>query len=250
MKRKAKPDGLRLFQVFRYDDGSHEALLEDEPVSSEGMEFIGETRAKNFLDACLRVAGKLPEIDEAIRPLVLLLNELGFWTESCCSGHPDPSKPDEDDDGYVSFYFEKAGQQAQLRQLLRAIWQSEGEWHCVCEPEECDRDDHVPPRQLRDGTQLPSGELFLNLDLPPPLATYGGEWGVSIRFGCIGRAVLPIDYTWLVEQIELHTGRAKPLPVSAAPAVMGPLPTAREWAAAFDVGVGKRRTTLRNWGRR
>ena len=52
------------------------------------MEFIGETRAKNFLDACLRVAGILPEIDEAIRPLVPLLNELGFWTESCCSGHP------------------------------------------------------------------------------------------------------------------------------------------------------------------
>ena len=55
---------------------------------------------------------------------------------------------------------------------------------------------------------FPSGDLFLNLDLPPPLAMYGGEWGVSIRFGCIGRAVLPIDYThgWS-EQIELHTGR-------------------------------------------
>ena len=102
---------------------------------------------------------------------------------------------------------------------------------------ECDRDDHVPPRQLRWNTASLAEELFLNLDLPPPpwqcTAVSGG---VSIRFGCIGRAVLPIDYTWLVEQIELQTGRAKPLPVSAEPAVMGSLPTAREWAPAFDVG--------------
>ncbi len=206
MKRKGKPDGLRLFQVFRFDNGSHEALLEDEPVSSEGMEFIGETRARNFLDACLRVAGELPKIDDAIKPLVLLLNELGFWTESCCSGHPDPSKPEEEDDGYVSFYFEKAGQQAQLRQLLRAIWQSE--WGGELDSEECDSDDHEKPRYLRDGTELPLGRLVLTLELPPPLATYGGEWGVAMGLGCVGRAVLPIDYTWLVEQIELQTGRA------------------------------------------
>ena len=54
-----------------------------------------------------RWAGRAQLVPYIIIALVLLLNELGFWTESCCSGHPDPSKPDEDDDGYVSFYFER-----------------------------------------------------------------------------------------------------------------------------------------------
>jgi hypothetical protein len=38
-----------------------------------------------------------------------------------------------------------------------------------------------------------------------------GEWGVSIDFVGYERPLTALDYAWLVEQIELRTGRAKPL---------------------------------------
>ncbi len=42
-----------------------------------------------------------------------------------------------------------------------------------------------------------------------------GEWGLRLDFIANERALSPLDYAWLVEQIELRTGRAKPLAPSA-----------------------------------
>ena len=47
--------------------------------------------------------------------------------------------------------------------------------------------------------------------------TFHGEWGVRIDFCGYERPLTALDYAWLVEQIELRTGRAKPLPQPVLP---------------------------------
>ncbi len=90
MKRKRPATGpvhaQRLFPVFRHPDGTH-SVLTVSCDSGEGMEFIAQVRAPNFLEAHLAVVGELPELDEPIKPLVILLNRLGFPTLACCSGY-------------------------------------------------------------------------------------------------------------------------------------------------------------------
>lgn len=187
MKRKQpklRPDGLRLFQVFRFEeDGTYAVLLEDTPQSSEGMEFVAEVRAKNFLDAHLRVVGVLPEIDDAIRPLVLLLNELGYFTEFSCCGHGK-------EDGYISLVLETADRVRSLRQLLASIEEAEEDGPCDCEGV-CHGCGHESLRFLRDGTALPEGNLFFQLVLP---VWCRWEWSLRVGFDCAERAPLPIDY--------------------------------------------------------
>lgn len=94
---------------------------------------------------------------------------------------------------------------------------------------------------LRDGTALPEGNLFFQLVLP---VWCRWEWSLRVGFDCRERAPLPIDYAWLVEQIELRTGRAKPLPPKAEHP-SSPLTIAR----AFDGGRSTLDISLVSWGK-
>ena len=73
-KKQSVSHGQRLFQVFRHHCGTNMVNLEVEPKSGEGFDFVGEVYAEGFLAAHVAVLGELPPLDEAIKPLVLLLN--------------------------------------------------------------------------------------------------------------------------------------------------------------------------------
>ena len=216
-KPKRKPNvghGKRLFQVFRHADGTHWVALDLEPRSSEGLDFVGEVCADGFLAAHVAVLGELPPLDEAIKPLVLLLNELGFWTEFSCSGH-EAEESDGGNGGYILVYIERAETLLRLKRLLADIWDEE-DGPCDCEGE-CDFiDGHPPVRSLRNGTPIPEPNMGVRLELTVE-GTFHGEWGVRIDFVGYERPLTALDYAWLVEQIELRTGRAKPLPQPLPP---------------------------------
>lgn len=205
-------DRLRLFQVFRLDDGTHEVLLESQATSSEGVTFVREVYAKNFLAAHVAVVGELPQLDEPIKPLVLLLTELGYWTLFCCSGHV--TELEDGQRGYIMLYVEQVETLRSLKRLLSDILLDElaEEGPCDCEGP-CHGCGHPALRFLRDGTQVPFPNMDIRLELPIGGAPCG-EWGVQLGF-MNQRPLSPLDYAWLVEQIELRTGRAKPLPPSA-----------------------------------
>ena len=214
-KPKRKPNvghGKRLFQVFRHHCGTNMVNLEVEPKSGEGFDFVGEVYAEGFLAAHVAVLGELPPLDADIKPLVLLLNELGFWTEFSCSGHAEKNGGSR---GYVLVYIERAETLLRLKRLLADIW-DEDDGPCDCEGE-CDFiDGHPPVRSLRDGTPIPLPNMDVRLNLVVD-GTLHGEWGVSIDFVGYERPLTALDYAWLVEQIELRTGRAKPLPQPLPP---------------------------------
>ncbi len=216
-KPKRKPNvghGKRLFQVFRHDDGTHMVALDVDPRPIEGLDFIGEVCADGFLAAHVAVLGELPPLDEAIKPLVLLLNELGFWTEFSCSGH-EAEESDGGNGGYILVYIERAETLLRLKRLLADIWDEE-DGPCDCEGE-CDFiDGHPPLRSLRNGTPIPEPNMGVRLELTVE-GTFHGEWGVRIDFVGYERPLTALDYAWLVEQIELRTGRAKPLPQPLPP---------------------------------
>jgi hypothetical protein len=215
MKRKNsrnRPDGLRLFQVFRHDDGTHTTILEAAPISVEGFEFVGQVRAKNFLEAHVAVVGELPQLDEPIKPLVLLLNSLGFWTLYCCSGHQ--TEHDDGGHGYIFLHIEQVESLRRLKQLMADILDDDEDGPCDCEGP-CEYG-HEPLRFLRQRTApLPAPNMVVTLALELAATNRHGEWGLSMRFSGINRPLSALDYAWLVEQIELRTGRAKPLPPSA-----------------------------------
>ena len=216
-KPKRKPNvghGKRLFQVFRHADGTHWVALDLEPRSSEGLDFIGEVCADGFLAAHVAVLGELPPLDEAIKPLVLLLNELGYWTEFSCSGH-EAEESDGATGGYILVYIERAETLLRLKRLLADIW-DEDDGPCDCEGD-CDFiDGHPPLRSLRNGTPIPEPNMDVRINLIVD-GTLHGEWGVRIDFCGYERPLTALDYAWLVEQIELRTGRAKPLPQPVPP---------------------------------
>ena len=153
-KPKRKPNvghGKRLFQVFRHHSGTTMVNLEVEPKSGPGFDFLAEVYADGFLAAHVAVLGELPPIDADIKPLVLLLNELGFWTEFSCSGH---EEKDGGNRGYISVYIERAETLLRLKRLLADIWDEE-DGPCDCEGE-CDFiDGHPPLRSLRNGSPIP-----------------------------------------------------------------------------------------------
>lgn len=201
-KKQSVSHGQRLFQVFRHHSGTTMVNLEVEPKSGPGFDFLAEVYADGFLAAHVAVLGELPPLDDAIKPLVVLLNELGFWTEFSCSGHGGNR-------GYISVYIERAETLLRLKRLLADIWDEE-DGPCDCEGE-CDFiDGHPPVRSLRDGTPIPLPNMDVRLNLVVD-GTLHGEWGVSIDFVGYERPLTALDYAWLVEQIELRTGRAKPL---------------------------------------
>jgi len=216
-KPKRKPNvghGKRLFQVFRHDDGTHMVALDVDPKPIEGLAFVGEVCADGFLAAHVAVLGELPPLDEAIKPLVLLLNELGFWTEFSCSGH-EAEESDGGNGGYILVYIERAETLLRLKRLLADVW-DEDDGPCDCEGE-CDFiDGHPPVRSLRNGTPIPEPNMGVRLELTVE-GTFHGEWGVRIDFVGYERPLTALDYAWLVEQIELRTGRAKPLPQPLPP---------------------------------
>ena len=216
-KRKPKKQNVRhgkLFQVFRHDSGTHMVLYDVEPRSGPGLDFVGEVSAEGFLAAHLAVLGELPPLDEAIKPLVLLLNELGYWTEFSCSGH-EAEESEGATGGYILVYIERAETLLRLKRLLADVW-DEDDGPCDCEGE-CDFiDGHPPLRSLRNGTPIPEPNMGVRINLIVD-GTLHGEWGVRIDFVGYERPLTALDYAWLVEQIELRTGRAKPLPQPLPP---------------------------------
>mgnify|MGYP006957518213 FL=1 len=206
-KRKQDVGQKRLFQVFRHHSGTTLVNLEVEPKSGPGFDFVGEVYAEGFLAAHVAVLGELPLLDDAIKPLVVLINELGFWTEFSCSGHEEKNGGNR---GYILVYNERAETLLRLKRLLADIWDEE-DGPCDCEGA-CDFiDGHPPVRSLRNGTPIPVPNMGVRLELTVEGA-FHGEWGFRIDFLGYERSLTALDYAWLVEQIELRTGRAKPLP--------------------------------------
>lgn len=204
-KKQSVSHGQRLFQVFRHHSGTTMVNLEVEPKSGPGFDFLAEVYADGFLAAHVAVLGELPPLDDAIKPLVVLLNELGFWTEFSCSGHEQKNGGSR---GYILVYNERAETLLRLKRLLADIWDEE-DGPCDCEGA-CDFiDGHPPSRCLRNGTPIPEPNMGVRLNLI--VDGLHGEWGVSIDFVGYERPLTALDYAWLVEQIELRTGRAKPL---------------------------------------
>ena len=205
-KKQSVSHGQRLFQVFRHHSGTTMVNLEVEPKSGPGFDFLAEVYADGFLAAHVAVLGELPPLDDAIKPLVVLLNELGFWTEFSCSGHEQKNGGSR---GYILVYNERAETLLRLKRLLADIWDEE-DGPCDCEGE-CDFiDGHPPVRSLRNGTPIPEPNMGVRLELTVE-GTFHGEWGGRIDFVGYERPLTALDYAWLVEQIELRTGRAKPL---------------------------------------
>ncbi len=171
-----------------------------------GIGTLGTEEGRAWATVSQEVLGELPPLDDAIKPLVVLLNELGFWTEFSCSGHEEKNGGNR---GYISVYIERAETLLRLKRLLADIWDEE-DGPCDCEGE-CDFiDGHPPLRSLRNGTPIPEPNMGVRINLIVD-GTLHGEWGVRIDFVGYERPLTALDYAWLVEQIELRTGRAKPL---------------------------------------
>lgn len=193
------------FQVFRDPDGSYsvETGWPCHSIEEVELEFIAQVRAPNFLEAHLAVVGELPELDEPIKPLVLLLNRLGFPTLACCSGHAEEG---EDGTGYVLVFLEHVEQLRRFKNLIAAVDDVDAEeGPCDCEGA-CHGCGHPPLRFMMDGRPLPDGNFHMTLELSSRM---GGEWSTTLRFGA-WRPLTALDYQWLVERIEVHCGLSTP----------------------------------------
>ena len=162
--------GSRHYSVHRDDTG--------DGSDAPGLKFIAHVRAKNFLDAHLSYFGKLPPIDRNIRPLVLLLNEHGYMTQSTCSGNRgNPT-------GYITLY---AASTKSARRLMRACGAIEDAWH---------RDDW--PR-----VQVTVEVLCRHWSLLEQ-----GEWSLRLEFSSLRRRpIRAAEYANVCEQLRTILSR-------------------------------------------
>lgn len=179
---------LHNFQVWKHRRLMEHVVIRDERRERHpepGWRLLKQVFAPNFLDAHQQVLGRLPPIDEPIKPLVLLLNELGYLTQFSCSGHR-PS-----DRGCIAMI---APDELHLRRLCEALRRS-------------------PYQRWRESVEVDIEHWLDRPDLLKP-----GEWPICLRIAVKKGPPSERDYGWLTQLLR-ETLAAWTAPAFSLPAL-------------------------------
>lgn len=170
------------FQIWKIPSSGEQLMLRDNTGDTtpyvEDFEFVTQFRTVGFLEAHVAHFGELPQIDRKIRPLVLLLNELGYMTEYSCSGHE--GRP-VDREGYIALFADSA---QSARKLIGALSSIKAQW--------IDEHETWPPVCVTVEVSTSNWKSLAHDD----------EWPLRLGFApATSRPITAANYAWLGKQL-------------------------------------------------